>query len=256
MSYYRTKTVKSNNLIEHICFYEPIIYDNKTNNITGRRGKQKNLTEDEKLEKIKKSYDNRKETINSNKSYLRRLMMANQGQYKELDKFITLTFKKNSSSINECDREFNNFIKRLKRYTTADFKYLAVREKQDRGAIHYHCIFYNLPFIKHKILLELWNKNNLLMGGSSKLSGVNIKGIEEGTLIISSYMSKYFVKQLEEDDFLKGRKIILKSRDLIKPKEIKSESSFDELGLKIEDIDYMCTFLDTKVTYVKKKIKK
>lgn len=255
MSYYRTKTVQSNELIEHICFYEPIIYNNKTNNLAGRKGKEVTTIDDE-LNKIKKSYDNRKETINSNKSYLRRLMIANANQYKECDKFMTLTFKKNSSSINECDREFTNFIKRLKRYTTKSFKYLAVREKQDRGAIHYHCIFYDLPFIKHRILLEIWNKNNSLMLGASKLSGVNIKGIEEGTMIISSYMSKYFLKQLEEDDFLKGRKILLKSRDLIQPKETKSVLSFDELGLNIEDIDYMCTFLDTKVTYVKKKIKK
>lgn len=255
MSFYYTKTIQSKELIEHICFYEPIIYDSVSINPNGRQGSQEEVSYTKLQQRKKRNKQRRLETIQSNKSYLRRLMMTNANQYKECDKFMTLTFKKNSSSISECDREFINFIKRLKRYTTNNFKYLAVREKQDRGAIHYHCIFYNLPFIKHRILLEIWNKNNSLMIGAKKLSGVNIKGIDEGNMIISSYMSKYFMKQLEEDDFLKGRKILLKSRDLIKPKESVSVKTFDELDINVDEIEFMCTFLDSKVTYVKKKIK-
>ncbi|GAI10009.1 unnamed protein product, partial [marine sediment metagenome] len=37
------------------------------------------------------------------------------------------------------NREFKKFIQRL-RYQYGDFKYMAVIEFQDRGAIHYHMI--------------------------------------------------------------------------------------------------------------------
>jgi hypothetical protein len=53
--------------------------------------------------------------------------------------FTTLTFRENLHNIKEANYEFLKFIKRVK-YKFGDFKYLAVIEFQDRGAIHYHMI--------------------------------------------------------------------------------------------------------------------
>lgn len=68
-------------------------------------------------------------------------------------KFVTLTFSENVESIDYANDEFRKFIQRLnyRLYSTkkASLKYLATWEKQKRGSIHYHVIFFNLPFIKN-----------------------------------------------------------------------------------------------------------
>lgn len=64
------------------------------------------------------------------------------------------------ADISHTNYEFNKFIKRLNFYLYStkkqQLKYLAVWEKQKRGAIHYHIIFFDLPFIKHKALQDIW----------------------------------------------------------------------------------------------------
>ena len=75
-------------------------------------------------------------------------------------KFMTLTFKENIQDITYTNYEFNKFIKRLNFYLYHEkkqkLKYLAVWENQKRGAIHYHIIFFDFPFIKTKDLQEIW----------------------------------------------------------------------------------------------------
>ena len=61
-------------------------------------------------------------------------------------KFVTLTFKDNIQDITITNREFKYFIQRLNYYLyhskTQLLKYIATWEKQKRGAIHYHVIFF------------------------------------------------------------------------------------------------------------------
>lgn len=106
-------------------------------------------------------------------------------------KFMTLTFKKNELDIAYTNIEFNKFIKRLNYhlYKTKKQKlqYLAVWEKQKRGAIHYHIIFFDLLFIKIKILQEIWGH------GFVKLNKIDVDS--QGNR--GRYVSKYFSKDLE-----------------------------------------------------------
>lgn len=76
-------------------------------------------------------------------------------------KFVTLTFKENIQEILITNREFKYFIQRLNYYLyhtkTQLLKYLATWEKQKRGAIHYHVIFFDFSYIAKEKLQNLWS---------------------------------------------------------------------------------------------------
>lgn len=66
----------------------------------------------------------------------------------------TLTFKKNLQDVGECDRLFRAAMRAMKTYYAGrgqTFYYLAVREFQKRGAVHYH-VFINCYLWKPKRL--------------------------------------------------------------------------------------------------------
>src|SRR5690625_6245854 len=91
---------------------------------------------------------------------LRRTINANVGQWGDyFPKFMTLTFKQNIKDHKTANDEFKKFIQRLNYRVTgqkrAVLKYTAVVERQRREAIHYHVIFYNLPYTAVKELLHV-----------------------------------------------------------------------------------------------------
>ena len=124
-------------------------------------------------------------------------------------KFMTLTFKENEQDINITNLEFSKFIKRLNydlyKQKTQLLKYLAVWEKQKRGAIHYHVIFFDLPFINMKNLQNIWGH------GFVKLNKIDVDSQENR----GRYVSKYFSKDLEFKEHKK--KAFFKSQNLKKP---------------------------------------
>lgn len=124
-------------------------------------------------------------------------------------KFMTLTFAKNETDISYTNKEFTNFIRRLnyKLYKTkkASLHYLATWEKQRRGAIHYHVIFFQLPFIKVKELQTIWGH------GFVKINKVEVDSLENR----GRYLSKYFAKDLDIKEHKK--KAFFKSQNLTLP---------------------------------------
>ncbi|PAF16988.1 Rep protein [Terribacillus saccharophilus] len=144
-------------------------------------------------------------------------------------KFMTLTFKVNEQDIAVTNLEFNKFIKRLN-YTLYKekkqrLKYLAVWEKQKRGAIHYHVIFFNFPFIKIKDLQTIWGH------GFVKLNKIDVDSQENR----GRYVSKYFSKDLEVREHKK--KAFFKSQNLKTP-IVKKFSSTTEMDLTNKNVIY------------------
>lgn len=131
-------------------------------------------------------------------------------------KFMTLTFKENEQDINFTNLEFNKFIKRLNydlyKQKKQLLKYLAVWEKQKRGAIHYHVIFFNFPFIKINNLQKIWGH------GFVKLNKIDVDSQENR----GRYVSKYFSKDLEFKEHKK--KAFFKSQNLKKPQVLRINS--------------------------------
>lgn len=124
-------------------------------------------------------------------------------------KFLTLTFKENIQDIEYANNEFKKFIKRLNYdlYKTkkANLKYLATWEKQQRGAIHYHIILFDFPFISFNRLTTIWGQ------GFVKINKIDVDSIENR----GRYISKYFDKELELKEHKK--KAFFKSRNLKLP---------------------------------------
>lgn len=129
-------------------------------------------------------------------------------------KFVTLTFKQNEQDISYCNIEFMKFIKRLNYYLyktkIQKIKYLATWEKQKRGAIHYHVIFFDFPYIENEILERIWEH------GFIKINKVDVDSKENR----GRYISKYFGKDLDIKEHKK--KAFFKSRNLKLPTEKKA----------------------------------
>lgn len=130
--------------------------------------------------------------------------------FDQQNKFITLAFKENIQEIDETNHEFNKFIKRLNYHVyqskKAQLKYLAIWEKQKRGAIHYHIILFDLPYIPHSELMEIWGH------GLVWINQVDVDSVENR----GRYVSKYFDKDLELKEHKK--KAFFKSQNLVLPK--------------------------------------
>ena len=218
-------------------------------NKDGRKGSTIHELEQALQEEKRKEY--RIRTLARASSSLWRTHQANANQYKEKDKFLTLTTKEAITDIDAMDYQFKKFIQRLKRNTKTKIQYQAVRELQERQAIHYHVIIYGMPFVPHSTLLELWNKDNPYTS-KKKLSGVNIKAIADGLEEMTNYLTSYQLKDLiEKGDWLLGRKTILASKDLKKPDVM--EYPDEAIKPLPHQIKKGITFLDSNVTYYRLK---
>ena len=124
-------------------------------------------------------------------------------------KFMTLTFKDNIEDVSVTNYEFSKFIKRLnyhlyhvkKQY----LQYLAIWEKQKRGAIHYHIIFFALPFISAKVIQDIWGH------GFIRINKIDVDSKDNR----GRYVSKYFSKVIDEKSY--KQKSFFKSQNLLMP---------------------------------------
>lgn len=177
------------------------------------------------------------------RSNIRRLVTTNFN--KKYDKFITLTFKENMQDITKANREFTNFIKRLKRKycNEKELKYLNIIEFQKRGAIHYHMLA-NLPYIESKKLEKLWGN------GFIKINAIHDKNS------IGAYISKYLTKETYEKKEMKGKKKYFPSRNLKRPIIIldnDTESILEILKTSKITITYQNSYqsdYNGKITYI------
>lgn len=188
--------------------------------------------------------DSRERALKRAKTNLRRLINSNIGQYgKEFTaKFLTLTFKDNVQDIKKANYEFKKFIKRLnyKFYGTkkANLKYTTVIEFQKRGAIHYHTIVYNMPYLKANEISNIWENGFIKI---NKIDDVDNVGAYVGEYL--GQAEKGQGKNIE-DDRLRGQKTHFSSRGLFKPVEITDKKIVEQVttALLNEKLSYSATF--------------
>lgn len=164
--------------------------------------------------------EHRKQVLSRAKRDLRRLINSNVGMYGDqyTTKFLTLTFGENITVLDQANSEFTKFIKRLnyKVFKTkkAQLKYNVVIEFQERGAIHYHVIFYNMPYVKQIDIMQLW--------GNGIIDIRKVDEIDNVGAYVSEYLGDPQKEQgkQEGDSRLEGRKSYFSSRGLYKPIEI------------------------------------
>lgn len=95
----------------------------------GLTAPKKELTEQERADKDE---ENSLRSVRRAKQKVRWQLQSVQA-----DHLLTLTYRDNMQDVDRLKADFQRFI-RLVRHRYADFRYVAVREQQDRGAWHIH----------------------------------------------------------------------------------------------------------------------
>lgn len=130
--------------------------------------------------------------ISSNraKHQVRRLIIGNIYHYQQYrPTFLTLTYKENMQDLRQANKDFRLFIKRLDYQTGQKLRYIAVPEYQERGAIHYHILLFNLPYLKGELIEKIWRH-----GSTDIRLAYRGKGI-------FNYMTKYLTKSYGDTRF-------------------------------------------------------
>jgi hypothetical protein len=104
------------------------------------------LTEQEKLERLTA---NRDKVSRRARTKVRRLSLV-----KYLDCMLTLTYRENMLDRDRCKHDLDLFLKRLRRVFPT-FQYIAVLERQKRGAWHVHIAC-------HRVASHQWRKGVLV----------------------------------------------------------------------------------------------
>jgi len=132
--------------------------------------------------------------------------------------FVTLTFRENITDFDTTHPLFSDFIRSLSydyfRTTNNTIKYVAVPEFQTRGAVHYHVIFFNLPF-RYGV--------KSVFSGHWKHGFVQVKSVDR-VHNVGVYISKYLSKQFLNRSLV-NRKSYFVSKGLHKPIKV----CYDEL---------------------------
>lgn len=152
------------------------------------------------------------------RSKFKRLIEANINFEDETlrPRFVTFTFEENITDIKEANncftkfiRKFNSFLGSVLDCKTYRLKYGKTIEFQKRGAVHYHVLFFNLPYFKN-----MYDKMNELWGHGWVISK-KIDHIKS----LSSYVCKYMTKSIN-DNRLYSEKCYTTSKNLEKPRTI------------------------------------
>jgi hypothetical protein len=196
---------------------EMTVYDRKINKIKdGYELQEKNdIMTNLNSKELEKEQEIRKDNIYRSYSSLIDYAIENSAYFKT---FITLTFKENLSDINIANKRFNTWCLQVRRQYP-DLMYLGSPEYQERGAVHYH-LMTNIS-IDDKALISLQSdKKNMydVKYWEYGFSSVFDLKITDDKFSVAAYLSKYYFKDI--DNRLFGRKKILKSNNLKKPKKI------------------------------------
>jgi len=191
------KVTVSGNVLELLKTDEGILYGLNTSR---KNWDTKRCEDMPRFDRMMKDISNFDRSIKRTKQTLIRSINSNYGRWsknKYDNKFMTLTFKGEVTDYEFANKEFTRFIERLNykvyRKKCAKLKYTAVIEHhntEENQGIHFHVIFYNLPYILHSELLEIWR-------GKRGTGGVNIKSLD-GVDNVGVYVTKYVEKEIGE----------------------------------------------------------
>lgn len=217
-------------MVEYFTYERPSAKRLEKEEIKTISNAKKDVTEGEKKQNRVNS------TLRARKA-IRRLINANVGQYYKPNGspyppiFATITFKENIQDIKQANYEFKKFRQRLEYQQQIKLKYLVVVEFQQRGAIHYHAIFFNLPYLSTNEIAAIWRNGFIKLNRIDEVDN------------IGAYVCKYLGKDLE-DDRLAGQKSYFCSKGLKKPTEITNKKEIDQLlaGLSEKSIRFENTF--------------
>ncbi|SNS03062.1 hypothetical protein SAMN05446037_100315 [Anaerovirgula multivorans] len=143
----------------------------------------------------------------------------------QLPKFLTLTFAENITDLKTANAEFTKFNKRLSyqlyKVNRNVLKYICIPEFQKRGAVHYHVLYFNMPYVDFKELSKIWGQGYVFVEGITEK-----QNIEDFAKYTCKYMSKENSKgednyKIYQDKEMLNTKRYFTSRGLNKPENYK-----------------------------------
>ena len=209
MKSYNKKAVICGDIVE-IYEYENDILQGYSDTRKTVKGRQSRADDEDRKE-------NRKKTLHRARRDIRRLINCNIGEY---SKFVTLTFREDVKNVKMANYDFKKFKQRLETRIGHKLQYVCVIEFTKAGRVHYHCLMFNLPYIKNKELAAIWRNGYVKINKIDKVDNVG------------AYVCKYMTKD-NDDDRLQGQKMYFSSRGLKKPIEIKKEEEVDNLAVAL-----------------------
>lgn len=179
---------------------------------------------------------------------------------KEWHSFITLTFADNVTDIKTANKIFNTWRTAISQIK-ADFKYLAVPEFQERGAVHYH-ILSNISINDTEIVLEQKDNSKYYDIKYWKYGFSAFDSVTGDAKKIIGYIAKYMTK--DADKRLYGHRRYLNSNNLNRPAvsyiDLNQEKDLNYLdnlinGMKISfEKTYFDTFSNQDINYLELEI--
>ena len=142
-----------------------------------------------------------------------------------VDHLATLTYRENVEDVERLKRDWKEFVRRV-RLVKPDWQFVAVRERQDRGALHLHVAVHGRQDLG--LLRRCWYQ---ALGGTGRESGedtpgqIDVRGPSKrfGSRTqdwkinkLTGYMCKYMHKAFEELES-KGAKRYWNSRGIEQP---------------------------------------
>lgn len=207
LHYFDGKVIVSGDIVE-VFEYSKGVFKGINGNKNGRRGNG-DISEEDKAR-------NREISLNRARKEFMRTVNANIGQYGDIrPKFISFTFAENVRDLKEANKIWGKFIKRLNYRVygkkCSELQYGVVPQFQKRGAVHYHAIFFNLPYIDNEELAEIWGQGFIKVNAIDDVNNVGA--------YVCRYMSSSF-----DDERLVGQKCYFFSRGVMRPREIYLDS--------------------------------
>lgn len=162
-------------------------------------------------------------SINRAFNGIKKIINCNYGQPSHV-RFITLTYAENMQDNSRIKTDWNSFRRRMnKRY--GEFEYLYVKEKQERGAWHLHCVLFfdsPAPYMANEDVRAMWS-----------YGFVNIQGFADDINNLGNYLCAYLTDNKDEGkkggrllNYEAGVRLYNCSRGIKRPTE--RSISFDE----------------------------
>jgi len=103
--------------------------------------------------------------------------------------FITLTYEKDMTNAQTAKAHLRSFIKRLQRlYQNRKMAFVWRMEFQERGAVHFHIMAFDLPFTPKETIKSMWAQ---VIGGYDPFTRIEMIYSSKKTM---NYVSKYVAK--------------------------------------------------------------
>lgn len=216
---YNKKIITSGQYTEIWEYEKPIFSSNGSSeteeNISNKKKVKKRDFDELTLSEQRQKLERMKKRRLDAKWRLQRLIESN---FDDDTSFLTLTTKDNIQDREVFISLFKAFIKRFNYqvYNTkkSKLKYVGCLEKQKRGAYHIHLLLFNVPFVPHKKLLNIWGLGAVRINKLANLDDSSHAGL---------YVSKYMEKGIGQELLMSfGKKSYFRSRNLKVPTEVKT----------------------------------